>query len=292
MDRRVTASLLAPLTGDFGAESALMLMLVGAACGAVGVWVLNFAQAILAESFSHALLPGLVLAALLGGGLLLGALLGVVAAYFVIVGATRSPRTTHQTGISVAVSTLLSGGVLLAAVGGDGRGMEFEALLFGDPLAATGREVALAAVFFCAVVASLVVFGRRFAALAFDPGAAPALGVNPARTSAVALAMLAISVTVAANVAGTLLALALVTGPAYGAVVVCRRLGAVTLVAALAGACSALAGIYLSWYADWPVAASIALVICCWALGAGALGVLRDRVFGAARRDPLGARLG
>lgn len=270
--------------------TALTLVLVGAACGAVGVWVLNFAQAILAESFTHALLPGLVLATLLGGGLLAGALLGVVAAYLAILGAVRTPRTSFQTGVSVAVSTLLAGGALLASVGrglggsggggsgggGSGEIEHLDELLFGDPLAASGRELLLA-IFFAAVVAiALFLFARRFAVLAFDPGAASALGVDVARVSAVALALLAVSVTVAANVAGNLLALALVTGPAYGAAALGRRLGVVTGMAAGAGAVGALAGVLISRWADWPAAASIALVLCLWALIAGAVGVARS----------------
>ena len=76
-----TASILAPVSGDFGLLSTLELVIVGGACGAVGVWVLHFGRAILAESFTHALLPGLVLAAIVGAGLLLGAVVGVIAAY-------------------------------------------------------------------------------------------------------------------------------------------------------------------------------------------------------------------
>lgn len=264
----MSASVLAPLSGDFGLASATELALIGGACGAVGVWVLHFGRAILAESFSHALLPGLVLAAMVGAGLFFGALVGVACAYVLLLASARAPRTSGPTANSVTVTTLVAVGALLASSGAGA--VQFESLLFGDPLASSWSDVATAGVFAALTVAALALLGARFAALAFDPGAAPALGVNTARVSAAALALLAISVSVAANVSGTLLALALVTGPALGASAIAHRLRPALVLSALVGALSGVAGIYLSYYADWPASASIALVICLWAVLAGA----------------------
>lgn len=266
----MSASILAPLSGDFGLASALQLLLIGAACGSVGVWVLFFGRAMLAESFTHALLPGLVVAAMLGAGLLLGAIAGVICAYVLLLVAARAPRTSVATGNSVAVTTLVAIGALLAS---SGRGVaSFEALLFGDPLASSWRDVAIAAAFAICSVGALYVLGANFAALAFDAGAAPGLGVNTAAISAAALALLAASVSIAANVAGTLLALAFVTGPALGATALAGRLRGALLLAAAAGATSGIVGLYLSYYADWPAGASIALVICAWTAAAALIG--------------------
>lgn len=269
----MNASILAPLSGDFGALAALELMLVGAACGAIGVWVLQFGQAILAESFTHALLPGLVVASIVGGGLIFGALLGALLAYGLILFAVRAPHTSSPTGISAAVTTLVAVGALLA---GSGSGIAgFEALLFGDPLAASRSDVIGAAALALLIAGALTALGRQFAALAFDPGTAQALGVRSGWISAAALALLALSVSVAANVAGSLLALALVTGPALGASAISDRLASTLWIAAGAGAACGLAGLYLSYYADWPASASIALTICAWAVLAGIAGARR-----------------
>ncbi|MCA1683238.1 MAG: metal ABC transporter permease [Actinobacteria bacterium] len=42
--------------------------MLGAACGALGVWLLHLRHAYAAESLAHAMLPGLVVAALTAGG--------------------------------------------------------------------------------------------------------------------------------------------------------------------------------------------------------------------------------
>lgn len=271
----MVASILAPLSGDFGLMSAIELAIVGGACGAVGVWVLHFGRAILAESFTHALLPGLVLAAILGAGLLVGAVVGVIAAYALILLAARAPKTSSATGTSVSVTLLVAVGALMAS---SGNGVaSFESLLFGDPLAASASDVLVVAALAVGVAIALTALGGQFAALAFDARSAPTLGVNVSIVSAAALALLALSVSVAANVAGSLLALALVTGPAFGASAVTHRLNSSIALAVAAGSISGIAGLYLSYYADLPASASIALVICIWAAAAVSYGGLRTR---------------
>jgi ABC-type Mn2+/Zn2+ transport system permease subunit len=270
----ILASILAPLSGDFGLMSALELTIVGGACGAVGVWVLHFGRAILAESFTHALLPGLVLAAILGAGLLNGAVVGVIAAYALILLAARAPKTSSATATSVSVTLLVAVGVLMASTGNGVA--SFESLLFGNPLAASTRDVAVVAALAVGVAIALTALGGQFAALAFDVRSAPTLGLNVGLVSAAALALLALSVSVAANVAGSLLALALVTGPAFGSSAVTHRLHSSIALAAAAGSVSGIAGLYLSYYADLPASASIALVICAWAALAASYGGLRS----------------
>src|SRR3954466_8341312 len=55
-------------------------IILGLACGPLGVWILLLRRAYAAESLSHAMLPGLVIAALAGVPLILGAAGGVLVA--------------------------------------------------------------------------------------------------------------------------------------------------------------------------------------------------------------------
>ncbi|MBI2690771.1 MAG: metal ABC transporter permease [Solirubrobacterales bacterium] len=271
----IAGSILDPVSGDFDLLSALALVIIGGACGAVGVWVLQFGRAILAESFTHALLPGLVIAALIGAGLLLGAIVGVVAAYSLLLLAARAPKTSSPTATSVSVTLLVALGALMVNGGNAEANLD---LLFGDLLAASWNDVILAVALALGIAIALTTLGGQFAALVFDARSAPSLGINVGRVSAAALALLAISVAVAASVAGSLLALALVTGPALGASAVTHRLQSCIALATLSGAVSGIAGLFLSYYADWPAGASIALLICLWAAAATSVAGLRARV--------------
>ena len=85
-----------------------------------------------AESLAHGLLPGLVLAALAGTSLLLGAAAGALAAALVIALAARDERIGADTGTAVAVTGLIGLGALLALAPDSPQ--RLTELLFGDPL--------------------------------------------------------------------------------------------------------------------------------------------------------------
>src|SRR3954447_1694865 len=115
-------------------------VVLGAACGPLGVWILLLRRAYAAESLSHAMLPGLVLAALVGAPLVLGAAGGVLVAAGGVgvvggeVGRGRggSGRVGGEVGVAVVVSGLLGlGGILALAPTTPPRLGE---LLFGDLL--------------------------------------------------------------------------------------------------------------------------------------------------------------
>lgn len=253
----------------------LVLSLLGGTCGAVGVWVLQFGQTILAESFAHALLAGLVLATLIGLGLFAGAIVGVLLAYALILFALRTPRVSSPTAVSAAVTTLMALAALLATKPDAAESLE--ALLFGEAVDAGAGDLAFAVIVALAIGGALLLLSRRFAALAFDPAAAATLGVNPAVISALAVALLAVTVSAAANLAGSLLALALVTGPAIGASALARRLESLLMLATASGALGAAIGLLLAELIDWPAASCVALVLCGWALCASLIGTWRDR---------------
>src|SRR3954465_1638933 len=117
--------------------------MVGSLCGALGFWIVTERLAYAGESLSHGLLPGLVLAALAGAPLLLGAAGGALVAPGLIALAARAPRVGPDTGTAVAVTGLVGLGSLLALA--PDAPPRLEELLFGDPLGASDGDIAAAA---------------------------------------------------------------------------------------------------------------------------------------------------
>ena len=81
-----------PLRSGIDRRALLELAMVGSICGALGFWIVTERLAYSAESLSHGLLPGLVLAALAGAPLLLGAAGGALVAAALIAIASREAR--------------------------------------------------------------------------------------------------------------------------------------------------------------------------------------------------------
>jgi ABC-type Mn2+/Zn2+ transport system permease subunit len=131
--------LIDPLRSGIDRRALVELAMVGSVCGALGFWIVTERLSYSAESLSHGLLPGLVLAALAGAPLLLGAAGGALVAAALIAFAARDARTGPDTGTAIAVTGLVGLGALLALE--PDAPQRLEELLFGDPLGATNGDL-------------------------------------------------------------------------------------------------------------------------------------------------------
>ncbi len=265
--------LLDPWRSGLTREALVEVALVGAIAGAVGFWVLTYGLAYGAESLAHGLLPGLVLAALAGAPLLLGAAGGIAAAAVLIAVAGRDERIGPQAATAVAVSGMLGLGALLA-LGADTPPRLGE-LLFGDPLAATRSDIFIAAALVLVGGVLLGALERPLSATAFDPGGAAALGVRVGWVRVALALLLAATVCVSVQALGNLLSLAVVIAPAVAVRRHVRSTAAAMVGAALVAVAAAVVGIYASYHLDTAAGASVALALCA-AAAAGAAMPRRD----------------
>jgi ABC-type Mn2+/Zn2+ transport system permease subunit len=245
----------------------LEAIVLGLACGPLGVWILLLRRAYAAESLSHAMLPGLVLAALAGVPLLLGAAAGVLVAAVGIALVARDARAGGDIGVAVVVSGLFGlGGILALSPETPPRLGE---LLFGDLLGLTDGDLVAAAALAAGVLLALAVGYRALTATAFARGSAHALGIRPARADLALLALLAVTTVAAVQGLGNLLLVALILAPAAAALNLAQRLPTTLALAAGLAVLAGIAGLVVSYQLEVAAGASVAL--CAVALSSLAL---------------------
>lgn len=262
-----------PWGQDLMRRAFLDVVLLGVTGGALGCWIVFYGLAYSAESLAHSLFPGLVLAALLGLPLLLGAGVGIGVAALTVGVAGAIPGIGRDTAVGIVVTTLLGAGVMLALSAGSPPGLG--GLLFGDVLGLATLDLALAGGLSLLVLAALALLHGRLLAVGFDRSSARGLGVSPAVVDAALLALMALAVLVAVQSLGNLLVVAILVGPAATARLLARRMGAMLALAAVLAAGAGLAGLYLSYYASTAAGASIAGTVVVLHLAAAGLSRLR-----------------
>ena len=261
--------------------------MLGAACGALGVWLLHLRQAYAAESLAHAMLPGLVLASLAGVPLLLGAGGGVLVVAALIALAARDERVGSEIAVGVTVTTAFGLGAVLALSPDVPVGLD--RLLFGDLLGAgTARPRR-----------------RRRAARRSSPRRSPpATAGSPSRcstpwprrrsacgpraSSSRCSRCSAIAVVAAVLSLGNLLVFALLVAPAAAAMRLGRSVRAQLWLAAALGSAAGVLGLVASAELDVAAGGSVALAaVALYAVAALARpGAPRG---GPARRSPVEA---
>jgi len=246
-----------PFASPIVQRALVELLILAVACGPLGVWVLLYRNAYAAESISHGMLPGLVLAALAGAPLLLGATGGVLVAAAGIALVARDQRLGPDIGVAVCVSALLGLGGLLAL--SPDSPPRLQELLFGDLLGVSGADLAVAGALAAAVALALAAGHRPLALVGFDRGSAPSLGARPLRWELALLAILAVTTVAAVQGLGNLLVVALILAPAAAALSLARRLPVVLLLSVALAALAGAAGLVLSFHLEVAAGASVAL---------------------------------
>jgi ABC-type Mn2+/Zn2+ transport system permease subunit len=246
-----------PFAGPLTQRALAELLILAAACGPLGVWVLLYRHSYAAESISHAMLPGLVIAALAGLPLLAGAAGGVLAAAAAIALAARDERLGADVGVAVAISALFGLGALLAL--SPEVPPRLEELLFGDLLGVTAGDLAEAAVLAGGVVLALLVAHRALALSVFDRPAARSLGAHPARSELALLVLLAVCTVAAVRGLGNLLVVALILAPGAAALNLATRLSQALALAAALAALAGVIGLIASYHLETAAGASVAL---------------------------------
>ena len=280
--------LLDPLRSGIDRRAVLELSLLGAFCGALGYWVVTERLAYAAESLSHGMLPGLVLAALAGASLLLGAAGGALVAAAVIALAARDERIGPDTATAVAVTGLVGLGALLALE--PDAPQRLDELLFGDPLGVSDGDLAAAAALLVVGGAALVALHRPLCAVAFDPSGAAAAGVRPALVRLALLALLAAAIAVAARGLGALLVLAVLVAPPVAVGRHARTPARAMLAGGAVAVVAGVVGIEVSFHAGTAAGASVALGLCVAAAVGAALPLSGRPVAGAGRTASPGRR--
>lgn len=253
----VLDTLIDPFRSGIGQRALLEIVLLGIACGPLGVWVVLSRQSYAAESLSHGALPGLVLAALSGLPLLLGAGAGLLVAALCIAFASRVDGVDPDAAVAVAITALFAAGTLLAF--SPEVPARLGELLFGDPLSVSAGDLLASALLSLLVLTCLMRLHRPLALAVFDRPSAASFGADPQRLALALLVLLALTTLIAIQALGNLLVVAVLIAPAAAAVQLSGSLWrAICLSAVLATGCG-IAGLYASYYLDTAAGASIAL---------------------------------
>lgn len=254
--------------------AAAAALAVSLLCGLLSPLVVLRRMAFIGQGISHAAFGGVGVAAILGlfaagtgAAHTLGAYAVValfcIAAALAIAWLSRTPDLSEDTAIGVLLVASMALGFLLLQLQrgrGGGASISVEGFLFGQ-VATTGALEAGFAWGVLGVTAGIVWWIRRSLLFwAFDEPMAESLGVRVDAIRAVLLTLLAITVVVTMQLAGVILATAMLVLPGATALQLSTRLAPVMFLSVGVGALGGIAGLLVSFELDGPPGPSIALV--------------------------------
>jgi manganese/iron transport system permease protein len=229
-------------------------------CGVVGCYVVLRGMAFIGDAVAHAVFPGLAIAFLFSGSLVLGGTVaGVVTALLVTVFAqNRRLKEDSVIGIFFVAAFALGIVIISRAPGYAGSLQQF---LFGSITGIPDRDLYVVGGTTVAVLLAVFLLHKEFVAVTLDREMARALGLRTFWLDLMLYVLVTLAVVMAVQTIGNILVLALLITPAATARLLTDRLAVMMALAPAIGAGCALIGLYLSWSWDLPVGGTIVLTL-------------------------------
>jgi len=251
--------LLEPLQFSFIVRALAAAVVVGVVCSVLGTYVVLRGMAFFGDALAHTILPGVVIAFLLGWPLAVGALIfGVLTALGIGVLTDRG-LLKEDTAIGVVFAGLFALGVALLSASGNYT-LDLAHFLFGNLLGVTAGDLWVTAVLGAIVLLAVFLFYKEFLVISFDTVLAVTLRLPTTFLRYLLLILIAVTIVVSLQVVGIALMLAMFVTPAAAASLLTRRLPTMMGVAALIGAFSGVAGLYASYYLNIASGPAVVLV--------------------------------
>ncbi len=250
--------LVQPFSYPFMQRGLVVALMVGILCAVIGCYVVLRSMAFLGDALAHAILPGVAVAYLVGGNLLVGALAAAVVVALGIAFISRGGTIKEDTAIGILFAAALSLGVaLISSI--RTYAVDLSHILFGNILGVSTSDMFIVVLLSLVVLGVLVLLYRPFMIESFDPILAQTLRLPAGLLRSILLILLAVTIVISMQTVGIGLVAAMLVTPAAAAYLLTRRLPAMMLLAALFGALSSLVGLYASFYLNIASGAAIVL---------------------------------
>ena len=248
-----------PLAYAFMQRGLMVSTMVGILCAVIGCYVVLRSMAFLGDAMAHAILPGVAIAYLLKGNLMVGALVAAIAVALGIGFFTRQGTIKEDTAIGILFAAALSLGVLLISTIKT-YAVDLTHILFGNVLGVSETDVWITAGLGLAVLATIGMLFKEFLVISFDPVLAATIRLPAERLRILMLVLIALTIVVSMQTVGVGLVAAMLVTPGATAYLLTRRLPTMMLISASIGAFSSLAGLYLSFYINVASGAAVVLI--------------------------------
>lgn len=237
-----------PLAYGFMQRALLVSVVAAVVCGVLSCWLVLIGWSLMGDAVSHAVLPGVVLAYVVGVPFAVGALVfGLLAVG--LIGEVRDRSVLREdAAIGVVFTVLFALGLVLISV--TPSQTDLNHILFGNLLGVSGENLVQVLVLGAVALAVLLLRRRDLTLYAFDPTHAQAIGLNPRRLGRLLLALLALTIVVAIQAVGVVLVVAMLIIPGATARLLTDRFSRMLVIAPTLAAVGAAVGIYASYYAD------------------------------------------
>ena len=239
-----------PMTYSFMRRAFLVVAASGIAGALLSCWLVHMGWSLMGDAVSHAVLPGVVIAAMIDIPFAVGALLAALIAVGLIGGVREAGTVREDAAMGIVFTALFSLGLILIARFPSGQ--DLHSILFGSVLGVRDSDLVQVLAVSAFTVIVLLAFRRDLIMVAFDRLQAHTLGLRTRSLTALLLATLATATVAGVQSVGVILVVATLIVPGATAQLVAGTMRGTMIVAVVVALAGGVSGLYVGYYADLP----------------------------------------
>lgn len=238
----------------------LVTCVAACVCAVVGCHVVLRGMSFIGDAVAHSVFPGLAIAFVCSGSLVLGGTLAGVGTAVLVALLSQNRRLKEDSIIGVLFVGAFGLGLVIISWA-PGYAGSLQDFLFGSLTGIPASEVPFVLIASAVIVGVFAFYHKEVVAVNLDRESARVAGLPVMALDLLVYISVAGAVVISVQIIGNILVLALLITPAASARLLTNSLGAMIRTALVIGVLSSLCGIYLSWSLDLPAGASIVCVV-------------------------------
>lgn len=247
-----------PLAFPFMQRALMVAVLVGAVSAVLSCYLVLKGWSLMGDAISHAVLPGVVLAYIVGLPLSVGAFAAGLTCATLTGYLKENSRIREDTVMGIVFSGMFGLGLVMFTKVETEEHLNH--ILFGNLLGVTDREFAEVVVVAVVVLVAVLLRRRDLLVYCFDQQHARAIGLPVRRLHYGLLALLSLAIVASLKAVGIILVVAMLVAPGATAYLLSNRFDRMLLIAGAIAIGSGTAGTLLSFHLDAATGPAIVLL--------------------------------
>ncbi len=240
--------LLQPFTYGYMVNAIWVSALVGGVCAFLSAYLMLKGWSLIGDALSHAIVPGVAGAYMLGLPFSLGAFFSGGLAALAMLFLTQRTKLKEDAVIGLIFTAFFGLGLFMVSL--SPTSVNIQTIVMGNILAVTPEDTLQLVII---AVVTLVIMGfiwKDLMVTFFDENHARSIGLNPPLLRVVFFTLLAACTVAAMQTVGAFLVIAMVVTPGATAYLLTDRFGRLVVIAVAIGTLSSLVGAYISFFLD------------------------------------------
>jgi len=240
--------LLEPFKYSYMINAIWISALVGAICAFLSAYLMLKGWSLIGDALSHAIVPGVAGAYMLGLPFAFGAFLAGGLAAGAMLFLNERTKLRQDAIIGLIFTSFFALGLFMISI--EPTSVNIKTIILGNILAITPSDTAQVAIIGVVTIFALLLTWRDLMVTFFDENHARAIGLNTALLKFLFFTLLSASTVAALQTVGAFLVIAMVVTPGATAYLLTDKFSKLIIISILIGTLASLCGSYISYFLD------------------------------------------